>query len=153
MFALFDFLTRNNHARSPLVFLGTTSRGRDTEVTTLRSAALQHLLHLINQMTHQSHDLESLGLLDKSSGALEGVVKLTPEAFCIWPYSIGRGDYLMWPWSNTVILTLLHSYIDLFYYVGCWSYGYRILWKYQSYKLLFSAQFFRIWTFRNVFVL
>uniref|UniRef100_A0A8W8MR76 Midasin n=1 Tax=Magallana gigas TaxID=29159 RepID=A0A8W8MR76_MAGGI len=80
-----------------LVFLdglgaGTTSRGRDTEVTTLRSTALQHLLHLINQMTHQSHDLESLGLLDKSSGALEGVVKLTPEAFCIWPYSIGRGD-------------------------------------------------------------
>eukprot|EP00105_Crassostrea_gigas_P045178 XP_019929326.1 PREDICTED: midasin-like [Crassostrea gigas] len=80
-----------------LVFLdglgaGTTSRGRDTEVATLRSAALQHLLHLINQMTHQSHDLESLGLLDKSSGALEGVVKLTPEAFCIWPYSIGRGD-------------------------------------------------------------
>lgn len=97
MFALFDFLTRNNNAWFPLVFPGTTSRGRDTEVATLRSAALQHLLHLINQMTHQSHDLESLGLLDKSSGALEGVVKLTPEAFCIWPYSIGRGDYLMWP--------------------------------------------------------
>lgn len=77
------------------MFPGTTSRGRDAEVATLRSAALQHLLQLINQMTHQSHDLGSLGLLDKSSGALEGVVKLTPEAFCIWPYSISRGNNLL----------------------------------------------------------
>ncbi|XP_061171072.1 midasin-like [Saccostrea echinata] len=79
-----------------LVFLdglgaGTTSRGRDSDIASLRSASLSHLLHLINQISHQSHDLKSLGLLDKNSGTFEGVVKVTPDAFCVWPYSIDRG--------------------------------------------------------------
>ncbi|XP_056015325.1 midasin-like isoform X2 [Ostrea edulis] len=80
-----------------LVFLdglgaGNTSRGRDSEVMTLRSASLSHLLYLINQTTHQSHDLKSLNLLDKDCEILDGTVKLNPEAFCILPYSIRRGE-------------------------------------------------------------
>ncbi|XP_062606102.1 midasin-like, partial [Saccostrea cucullata] len=80
-----------------LVFLdglgaGTTSRGRDSDISSLRSASLCHLLHLINQISHQSHDLKSLGLLDKDSGDFEGIVKETPDAFCVWPYSISRGE-------------------------------------------------------------
>lgn len=71
---------------------GNTSRGRDSEVMTLRSASLSHLLYLINQTTHQSHDLKSLNLLDKDCEILDGTVKLTPEAFCILPYSIRRGN-------------------------------------------------------------
>ncbi|KAJ8314873.1 LOW QUALITY PROTEIN: hypothetical protein KUTeg_007023 [Tegillarca granosa] len=79
-----------------LVFLdglgaGTTSRGKDSDVEHTRLLSLDFLLNLVNKMTHQSYNLNSLGLVDKKSQVDTAIVQLQSDRLIIWPFSIERG--------------------------------------------------------------
>ncbi|XP_076077814.1 midasin-like isoform X3 [Mytilus galloprovincialis] len=80
-----------------LVFLdglgsGTTSRGSDSEIEQTRLISLQFLLKQVSQMTHQSYDLKSLGLVDKYGGVSKDTVTIMEDEFCIWPFSVEKGQ-------------------------------------------------------------
>lgn len=72
-------------------FTGTTSRGSDSEIEQTRLISLQFLLKQVSQMTHQSYDLKSLGLVDKYGGVSKDTVTIMEDKFCIWPFSIEKG--------------------------------------------------------------
>jgi hypothetical protein len=80
-----------------ICFLGTTSRGSDTDIAQTRLISLDFLLKQVKQMTHQSYDMKSLGLLDKQENVAMDTVTFVEDKFCIWPFSIEKGRQLFYP--------------------------------------------------------